>query len=339
MPLRTGFQRREIFRNFDLLVYIIMKRIKATLLLIICIGSTALLMNGCKEINPLVLPTHSKAIGDTTYIESPVQNLTPKYVLIEELTGVQCPNCPAGQVILENLAGTENVVPVAYHVGESIFSQDQPVVLNPLQVMTSTDAQTIVSTQSSPFGFPGAGPLAMVDRVLFNNGTSYGPTITAGGLWNFDAGWGGDVTIETTAPNNNAPVNIYLSSAYIAGKINISIGIHYTATQTDSDKVSIFLTEDSIVTAQLLADQSVDTFHVHNHIMRAAVTNALGDIINVPSFVQGRVDTLSYSYIIPPPASGNPAWNISHMHVIAFVHKYQNGNYSVLQAAIASIAH
>jgi hypothetical protein len=313
-----------------------MPKIKRSFVWLVIVCFFLLFIDSCKEINPAVLPTYTSALSDTTYIESPVQAPSPKYVLIEEVTGVSCVNCPAGHVILDNLIATSNVVGVSYHVGSAIFDQDAPIVLNPLQVMTSKDAQTIVT--NPPFAYPGAGPLAMIDRVFFNNGNAYSP----GNIWNTDAGWGGDVASEVTAPNNNAPVNINLTAAYSAGKINISVSLHYTANQTDSDKVSVFLTEDSIITAQILADQSVDTFYVHNHIMRASVSAPLGDIISTPTLpTAGRVVVTTYQY---PTANSTytalPAvWNISHMHVVAFVHRYQNNTYNVLQAAIIPISH
>jgi hypothetical protein len=208
-----------------------------------------------------------------------------------------------------------------------MFNQDAPIVANPLQLMTSTDAQKIVGNQA--FAYPDAGPIAMIDRNLFNNGNSYGTTLAQGGIWNLTAGWGGDANADIA---NAPPVNIYLTASYSATggarQITISVALHYTATQSDTDKLSVFLTEDSIITAQLMPDGSVDTFYRHDHVMRAAVSNALGDIISVPSFVAGRVAILNYSYTIPPT---DAIWNPANMNVIAFVHQYQHSN-KVLQA-------
>jgi hypothetical protein len=318
----------------------LIRKTTITLFLAISICAMTLLLTGCKEINPAVVPPHSSAITDTTYIESPVQSPTAKYALIEEVTGVSCPNCPASHVILDGLISSQNVIGVSYHVGAPTFQQDAPIVQSPLQVMTSSAAKAIVTYSS--FYYPGDGPLGMVDRVVFNNGNSFASTLSQGGIWNYTSGWGGDATTETTGQNNYAPVNINLTSSYSGGKINITVSLHYTTNQPDTDYLSVFLTEDSIVTAQQLADQSVDTFYVHNHIMRDAVSAPLGDIINIPTLpTPGRVVVTTYQY--PNASSAYTAipaiWNVAHMHVVAFVHRYQNSSYNILQAAIIPISH
>ncbi len=290
----------------------------------------ALLLNACKEIGPVVPWSNNGASSSSTYIENPPQSPEPKNVLLEEITGVSCPNCPAAHVVLDNLITSNNnrVIGVSYHVGPNMFNQDGlPPATS--QDMTSADAQTVVNY----FTFPGYGPSGSVDRIVHQN---VGP-FSATSIWDEAANWGGYVSTELAA-NNPTPVNLYLSSVYnVSGStktINVSVSLHYTAVQTDTDKLSIFLTEDSIVTSQLLANgSSVDTFYVHNHIMRAAVSNPLGDLINVPSYIAGRVDSLNYSYTIP----ANSVWNPSHMHVVAFVHKYQNNRSDILQAKTVKV--
>jgi hypothetical protein len=169
---------------------------------------------------------------------------------------------------------------------------------------------------------------------------------SATSVWDIPQDWGGYVTTELA---ETTPVNIYISSVYnttgSTRQISITVSLHYTAAQTDTDKLSIFLTEDSIITAQLLASGQDDTFYVHNHIMRAAVTNPLGIVIgqynatgniltSIPSFVAGRVENYTYSYTIPPQDS---IWNPAHMNVVAFVHKYLNNRTDILQSQIVKV--
>jgi hypothetical protein len=309
-----------------------MKKTKSVFLSITIICFIIMLLDGCKEIGPVVPWGKNGTFTDTTYIESPAQVPQAKNALIEEITGIACPNCPTAHVILDNLISSTNkrVVGVSYHVGSVIFSQDGPPPAGAYQDMTSSDAKTIVQY----FIFPGYGPSGAVDRIVHQN---VGP-FSATGIWDIPQNWGGYVNTELA---ETTPVNIYLSSTYNATgstrQININVGLHYTATQSDTDKLSIYLTEDSIISAQLLAGNTGnldDSFYVHNHIMRASVTNPLGNIIPVPSFVKGRVDSLAFTYVIP---ASDSIWNPAHMNVVAFVHKYQNGRTDILQAQIVQL--
>lgn len=306
-----------------------MKKIKIIFTVASVMLLISIVLSSCKEIGPVVPWGKNGNATFTTYIESPVQHPQPKNALIEEFTGVSCPNCPAAHVILDNLISTTSnrSIGVTYHVGGALFPQDDPPP-GTSQNMTSTDAQTIVNY----FGGPGYGPSGSVDRIVHQN---VGP-FSATSIWDVPQDWSGYVNTELA---DSTPVNMYLSAIYNTSgttrQISIAVGLHYTTTQTDTDKLSIFLTEDSIVTAQLLANNADDTFYVHNHIMRAAVTNALGDPIVVPSFVAGRVDSLTYTYTIPPASA---VWNPAHMNVVAFVHKYQNGRSDILQAQIVQLS-
>ena len=299
---------------------------KYKIVLVVSLIASIAMLDGCKEVGPVVPWGNNGTFTSTTYIENPAQQPQPKVALIEEYTGVSCPNCPAGHVILDNLITSTNnrVIGVSYHVGHQMFNQDG----NPpgwVQNLTSTDAQTIVNY----FTNPSQGPIGAVDRILHNDPS----TFLGASIWDYDANWGGYVNTELA---DTAPVNIYLSSVYnttgSTRQINIGVSLHYTMAQSDTDKLSVFLTEDSIVTAQLLQGSSGnldDSFYVHNHIMRAAVTNPLGNIITVPSYVAGRVDSLAFTYVIP---AADSVWNPAHMNVVAFVHKYLNGRSDILQA-------
>jgi len=309
----------------------IMNKIKSALSLLSAICLMAILLNGCKEVGPIVPWGNNGTFTDTTYIDNPVQHPQAKNALIEEYTGVSCVNCPAAHVVLDNLITSNNykVIGVSYHVGYQMFTLDG----NPpgwVQDMTSTDAQTVVNY----FTDPAEGPIGSVDRIPHNDPS----TFLGSSIWDFDANWSGYVNTELA---ETTPVNLNLSCIYNTSggtrQLNIYVGLHYTTAQSGTDKLSIFLTEDSIITAQLLAGNSGDlddTNYVHNHIMRAAVTNALGNIISLPSLVAGRADSLAFTYVIPATGS---LWNPAHMNVVAFIHKYQNGRSDILQAQIIKV--
>ncbi len=55
------------------------------------------LINACKEDGPFIdmTPKREKLQGDTEYVAATLANPQPHNVLIEDITGVKCPNCPA----------------------------------------------------------------------------------------------------------------------------------------------------------------------------------------------------------------------------------------------------
>ncbi|MDB5281555.1 MAG: hypothetical protein JWO06_630, partial [Bacteroidota bacterium] len=91
-----------------------MKRVYKTLVLASILTA---FLPACKEIGPDInLKNNAHALADTTYVETPVAAET-KNVVIEEFTGVQCTNCPAGHQIIEGLvsANPGKIVAVSLH--------------------------------------------------------------------------------------------------------------------------------------------------------------------------------------------------------------------------------
>ena len=76
-----------------------------------------LMMLSCEEEGPAVILDEAETLSDTTYVTSTIPIAQDKVVLIEELTGVRCPNCPDGhqevETILANNPG--RVLAVAVH--------------------------------------------------------------------------------------------------------------------------------------------------------------------------------------------------------------------------------
>ena len=129
-----------------------MNKIKSALSFLCVICIMAMILNGCKEVGPSVPWGNNGTFTDTTYIESPVQQPQTKNALIEEITGVSCVNCPSAHIILDNLITTYNnhVIGVSYQPGTAYL---QSLESNPpgwTQVLTSTDAQTIIHSFTNP---------------------------------------------------------------------------------------------------------------------------------------------------------------------------------------------
>ena len=286
---------------------------------LLCMG---LLINGCQEVGPYV-NLHNN-VASATYIETPAQQPEAKNVLIDLFTGVSCSNCPPSHDILNNMIQANgHIIGIEYHPGGSYWGLDH-LPPGTKQNMTWSGAPTLFA--NGALTDPATGPVGAVDRIV----QPMSQAIGGPSIWDLSSTWAGYAASELSmAP----PVNINLVSAYNAGmkQFNISVVLHYnTMAHADTNRLSIYLTEDSIVTSQLLPNQSIDTNYIHMHVMRAAVTNILGDNITA-AIVPGLVDSVGYTYTLSPSDS---LWKPAHMNVVALVHKYQNGIYNILQAKL-----
>lgn len=276
------------------------------------IAVLALSISGCKEVGPTIDLTSGKNYNlliDTSYIESPVQTPEVKNVLVEDFTGVQCINCPdAHDKLQAEINATGRVVGISMH---SKFQDDD--LTETKQKMTDSLADQLQTF----LGFPGFKPNGAVDRVLQ---TTVFPNRICDDRNNWHASIARQLALST-------PVNIALGRSYNASmrELTITVELHYTAAQPDSDKLTVYLTEDSIITAQLLADGvTVDTNYVHNYVFRGAVTNIFGDQLNY-NLAAGTVIRKVYKTTIT-----KALWKPEQMNIVAFVHRYK-GRKDILQ--------
>ena len=119
-----------------------------------------------REVGPDInLKNNENAIEDTTYVESPVQTAELHNVLIEEFTGVRCPNCPQGHVIIANIkaANPGRVNSLSLHPINSLGAPYPFSVLD----FRSQDAQDLFDY----LGQIGLEPAAGINRKLFGGET------------------------------------------------------------------------------------------------------------------------------------------------------------------------
>ena len=275
-------------------------------------------VSSCKEVGPDInLHGNANSLSDTAYIESPVATPEAKNVLIEEFTGVQCPNCPAGHALVASLETQYpgRISGIALHPS------------NPLGYPYPFSAQNLIDANSTSLytylGNLGSEPCGAIDRTLFSGQT----------LIETDRNyWAGFVAQDIAlAPQ----VNLELSSMYNGSnnQVTVTVKIHYTQNISQPNNITIALTEDSVITAQLNGTV-IDTNYVHNGVLRSILTSTTGDNVaynaNV-TLVAGRVVQLVYQGAI------NTKWNPLHMHVVAFVHEHSTSQV-VYQAKKISLA-
>ncbi len=260
-----------------------------------------LLLDSCQEVGPDInLHGNQNSVSDTTYIESPVATAETKNVVIEEFTGVRCPNCPQGHVLIANIkaANPNRVLSVSLH---PINSLGAPYAYS-AQDFRSQKAQTLFDY----LGQIGLEPAAGIDRKQFSGQSNI--------LLDKNA-WSNYVTQQLSV---TTPVNIVLDKSYDSTNRELTVvaELHYTQTVNEENKLTILLTESDIITAQL--DGSVvDTFYSHKDVMRDFITDTQGDAIT-PAREAGRVVRKVYKKVL------DAAWKPEHIYILAYVHEFQN---------------
>jgi hypothetical protein len=275
----------------------------------------------CKEVGPNINLHGPSSISDTTWVESPAQSPQPRNVVIEEFTGVQCPNCPAGHIVVDQIVGSYTagrIVPIALHPYNALGNPYSYSVVN-LEDSNSTYLMNYLI-------FPGFEPCGGVDRLVFQGSTT--------GILTTRQDWQGFASTEIAL---NPLVNLYDSVSFNSTTLQLKIFVtmHFTSTITDPTNITIGLTEDSIKTAQL-DGTIVDTFYVHNHVLRSIITGVTGDnVVYNPaaniSITPGRVIRLVYQTTL------NSAWNPQNMHVVTFVHDVSGTSLGIYQGTIVNV--
>lgn len=223
-------------------------------------------------------------------------------VLVEDITGHMCGNCPRAHEEAAHLKATygENVVVVAVHAGG--FARVVPSLGYDYDFRTQ--AGTDVEAYYRADQLTGL-PIGVINRRLWN-GSALTPY----------ASWGTDVAaVLAEAPK----MKLDVTSAYNATDHNTALGINieYYTTGDANHQVFAMITEDSIIAQQ--SDYSLPSQHiedyVHMHVLRGVVTpgGTWGTPVKGNAIVLGEKFSLNYTVPI------DTAWVPKHCHVVVAV--------------------
>lgn len=243
---------------------------------------SSIVFSACEEVPPFIdfsVPVKSK---DTTYITNVIPAAQHKAVLIEDVTGVRCNNCPqaaAKAVEIINAKTADSVVVIALYSSDynMTFTAPWPGFTN---LNTSVSSQ-IISVLGSPNGLPSG----YVDRSKFG---------AQNVRYNQFQSWG-NYTNERL--KISTPVNIGLQKSLSGRKLTVRMKLDYTSTVSGNHKWAIYITESGIVSKQTTLT-SYDDNYVHNHVLRASLGSAVGTALNA-SLIPGRVFEKEMEFEIP----------------------------------------
>jgi hypothetical protein len=283
------------------------------------IVGAVLLFASCKETAPPI--DFGPKASDTSYTATP-ETPQQRMVVIEEFTGVTCPNCPAGHTVLKAIedANAGRIV----SIGIQAFGVNQAKPAEGPEAVTRHDNRTQAGTDvgNNIFGGISAIPVAGIDRSLFN-----------GGLLVDRNNWTGTVNNRLAMAT---PANVSITSTYNTSTRQAVIKVHvaYTSAVAKAQNLTVALTESNIVDAQEgVQPTGWDQDYVHKYVLRDILTAPTGSAILTNQSVKqpGQVYERIFVYDV------NAAWNADTCEIVAFVSNNQGADKEIVQGAEAHL--
>jgi len=284
--------------------------------LLIMAGLFSGLFISCKEKGPAIDFSDVRAT-DTVYT-APVEAAQPKIVLLEEFTGVTCPNCPQAHQAISGFQAQYpgRVVAVGYYAHG--MAQTKPV-----EGLTIQDFRNDKATELGNNFFGGVPflPSGTIDRIPDNDQYLYQSNK-----------WGG---ILTSRISLSSPVNLYVTGSYDADEQQATalVKMAFTADVNRQLSLTLLVVENDIIDAQEYGLR-IDTFYNHAHVMRDIITPNAGMSVldSIAVKPAGLVYERNFTFSV------DPSWKPENCQVVAFVSYNEPDNKEVVQAAEAPVA-
>lgn len=288
--------------------------------LLVAVVSGALMMGSCKEKGPAIDFSNVKS-ADSTWLLSSPEPVQPRNVLVEEVTGVKCPNCPAGAKSLKDIdeANQDRLVIIALHAGNLTSPIDDPAHPSKYDLRNNS-----VLGVYQFFGSEPSKPAAVIDRTaeganyFLDNRTKW-PNVL-------------DARLATSSP-----IRLSMTSSYNpeTREDTITIRVSYTSAVSKPQSIIIAVAENHIIDPQYNGTAVIDDYE-HEHVFRDFVTPLNGsDFLNdYPTKEAGRVYQRTYIYKVPDVAFGEEKtkWNLDNCKLVGFVFNNQSPDFEVAQA-------
>lgn len=269
---------------------------------LLAIFSIIVFFTACEEEGPYINfepEIVDTSLIDTTYISLTSENAQTKNILIEDFTGVNCPNCPKAAQKIHDLQAQypDRIVAVSIHPEGFAFTEPFSCHYD----FRTDDGTNLLSFLGNCTGLPSGG----IDRVKFASESRI--------LINFTS-WSGHLSERI---NETTDVNIHLSSSYKADSSDFAkvlVKAHYTENLSDTHYISVFLVESNIVDWQIKPFGIIDSFYTHNHVFRDALTMYNGELL-FEQAEKNRVIEKEYKVEI------KSEWVAENCSFLVFIHK------------------
>ncbi len=223
-----------------------------------------------------------------------------RVVLVEEFSGVRCPNCPEGTKDLENLRDLYEgkLIIVTIHAGDFAFTYPASKY-----DFTTPEGNALLQLLGNPIGYPSA----VINRVR-DNSTQF--------LQSFSPRWGSLISSELA---KEPILSITLDVNFEASERKITAGVRVVPNQDISGdlRFNLLIKENNMIDWQsdIEAPQSVDHAYNHRNVMRTVLTSVNGDIVSSDSRAFETLERF-YSFIVPEESNW---WKVQDLWLVAFV--------------------
>ncbi len=256
------------------------------------------LISCSEELPPVIMTEEEKPLLDTFYIGS-VPAASVKKVLLFDVTGVRCNNCPKAAVLAKNLASSNSGrVEVVALYPKTPMSLTFPWA--GFDTMSTIEAEQIATAMGGITSLP----LGAVDQVAFNGSK----------LLN-TSDWGAAVTAQLA---KTSPFNLSVKSTWKSadGKSRVEIKAVANTAITSNYKWVVAITENGVKSKQSDQDAPggmVDDYE-HEHALRGVVGSTLGSEINTAAVSAGYVREKHF-YLVP-----KAKWVASNCDVVVWIY-------------------
>lgn len=232
---------------------------------------------------------------------SVVENVNAiRTVLLEDLTGQNCINCPKAAELAYQMQKVfnNNLVIVSIHAGT--------FALNTFK----TEAGTAYQEKFYP-GLDKPYPAGMIDRAGFD-----GSSITVSSII---SNW--KTYIFNRTQNSNIPMlNMDISCQYNSVSNDFIIKAFINGLNINSPlKLQLWITESHIIAPQKSGNETIKDYE-HNHVLRDAINGIWGEKLNLESGLQ--------EYTSPSYSLEGKNWIKENMNIVGFV--YDENTYEIL---------
>ncbi|MCX7953599.1 MAG: Omp28 family outer membrane lipoprotein [Bacteroidales bacterium] len=218
-------------------------------------------------------------------------------ILIEEFTGHRCGNCPRAHEKIEELKGiySNKIIAVSIHAG--FFAE-------PLPPNYPNDFRTNVGNELYSFFGVQSTPIGLINRKKIND--TY--------LINYE-NW--SVVISDIITQSPAfLINVTPSIINDSNTINAKVIIKVKTDSINNIRLSVFLTEDSIISSQTDYSHSPTLIsnYVHNNVLRASFNGTWGTEITLIN--KSINDTVIRNFTL----NVNSLWKLKNCKIVAFIY-------------------
>jgi len=223
-------------------------------------------------------------------------------ILIEDFTGHQCGNCPRAAEALKAIEELYpgQIVPLGIHVG--FFAEPSSSGSYTADYRCETGNELDQYYGNSAAGLPNG----LINRISFDSDPILQYTD-----WSSKAN-----LLVALPPDAWIDINPEYNSASRSLQVNASVNI--LTTIEDSLHLALYLSEDSIVSAQKDYSLTPSTIpaYTHRHVLRGSMNGTWGlPMAAGNTFSPGTTLTAYATYSIPP------SWNDAHIHIVAVLLK------------------